>query len=331
MKKVLSIILAIALMLSFSVVAFAATTNTLPAGENGTWTIGKVYKLVSAGTSPAEDFEFSDPVAVGEAPDDAVTIAPASFQAGAASENGTAGSFVVSVDVTKFTKPGVYEYTLKEDSTAATPGVTYDANSYTLKVTVFNDETEGAAPGALKVDTVSLNTVPAEGATSTKVTSIENTYSAGTLKISKTVTGKLGDKTMDFEFTITFTGGDANAEYPVNKDSADGATGNDAAVTTVKSGDTIYLKHGETFIIDNIPYGVEYTVVETAVENYTPTKTNDSGKIEAAEVTAAFTNDYDTTPDTGISLDSLPYILIALVVVAAVIVMLLKKRHNAEV
>jgi len=324
MKKFLAIILAVVLMLSLSVVAFA---DTLPAGtENGTWTITKVYKLEGAGTSPAEDFEFVVTPAEGS-PADGISIGKASFTASAATANGGSGAFIVSADATKFPRPGVYEYTLKEKNNA-TPGVTYDETEYTLKVTVLNADSsaEGYQPGDLKVETISLNKAGANNTTE-KVTSIENTYSAGTLKISKTVDGSLGDKTAYFEFTITFTGGAEGAEYTVATDSADGVqSGN--ALTKVKSGDKIYLKHGETFIIENIPYGVEYTVVETPVDNYTTTKSNDSGKIEAAEVTAAFTNTYDSTPDTGITLDSLPYILIGMVVLAAAVAMILNKRRN---
>lgn len=99
--------------------------------------------------------------------------------------------------------------------------------------------------------------------------------------------------------------------------------------TTIKIGEetTFQLKHGDTISIANLPYGVTYTVTETAAEGYTTTKTGDTGRISAAEQTAAFTNERKGEIDMGVMLDSMPYVLVLAVVGAAVIALIAKKRR----
>ena len=65
-----------------------------------------------------------------------------------------------------------------------------------------------------------------------------------------------------------------------------------------------------------------------AVEGYTTTKEGDSGSITAATQTAAFTNERTTTVDTGITTDSLPYVLLLGIVALAGAVLFIKRRAN---
>ena len=103
--------------------------------------------------------------------------------------------------------------------------------------------------------------------------------------------------------------------------------GNPSSITIGEEA-TFYLKDGETLSIANLPYGVSYTVTETAAEGYTTNKEGDSGSINAAAQTAAFTNDRTTTVDTGITTDSLPYVLLLGIVVLAGAVLFIKRRAN---
>ena len=92
---------------------------------------------------------------------------------------------------------------------------------------------------------------------------------------------------------------------------------------------TFMLKHGDTLSIANLPYGVTYTVTETAVTGYETTKTGDSGTIGAATQTAAFTNNKNGSIDTGVTTENLPYvILMGLVVLAGAALLLKRKAHN---
>lgn len=93
---------------------------------------------------------------------------------------------------------------------------------------------------------------------------------------------------------------------------------------------TFLLKHGETISIANLPYGVTYTVTETAADGYTTTKTGDTGKVSAADQTAAFTNDKTGTPDMGVNLTTLPYILVfaGVIVIAGAAFITRRRRYE---
>lgn len=98
------------------------------------------------------------------------------------------------------------------------------------------------------------------------------------------------------ENDYTGTNGGYSTSYAVTGGS------NTANPSTIKVGEatTFLLKHGDTITIANLPYRVEYTVTETAAEGYTTTSTGDYGTINAAEQTAAFTNNKAGSIDTGV-------------------------------
>lgn len=318
MKKFVSILLVLVLMMSLSVAAFASEVETPAKGtvDETTATVVKVYKLIGAGSSPAETFTLEQ-VGDGRVTDGEATSAPAlgtitgaAFVNGAASVDGaTAG---ITIALPTYTTVGVYEYTLQEVA-GTTAGVTYYGNTIKLVVTVIND-------GAIRVAAVHTES---QG---TKSDRFENTYSAGTLSITKTVTGNLGDKDKYFNFTVKLTGVDGKTygdSYAVSGGS------NAENPTSIKIGENtnFKLKNGDTISIANLPYGVTYTVTETAADGYTTTKTGDTGTISAATQTAAFTNDKNKSSiDMGVSMDSLPYILMLVVVGAAVVVIATRKK-----
>lgn len=105
---------------------------------------------------------------------------------------------------------------------------------------------------------------------------------------------------------------------------------NDKNPGTIKIGEetTFLLKHGDTIHIANLPYGVTYTVTETAVDGYTTTKKGDTGTISAADQAAEFTNDKVGSVDTGVVLNNMPYILVLAVLAAGVAVFIIRKRRE---
>ncbi len=322
MKKFVSILLVLVLMMSLSVAAFASEvetdqgTTTPTYTDQSTATVVKVYKLIGAGSSPAETFTLVQ-VGDGEVKDGEATSAPAlgtitgaAFAEGVATVDGaTAG---ITIALPTYTTVGVYEYTLQEVA-GTTAGVTYYGNTIKLVVTVIND-------GAIRVAAVHTES---QG---TKNDRFENTYSAGTLSITKTVTGNLGDKNKYFEFKVTLTGVDGK-DYGDSYAVTGGSNSANPSTITIGEETTFLLKHGDTISIANLPYGVTYTVTETAAAGYTTTKTGDTGTISAATQTAAFTNDKNKSDiDMGVSMDSLPYILMLVVVGAAVVVIATRKK-----
>ena len=219
-----------------------------------------------------------------------------------------------------YERVGVYTYTLKETDNK-TAGVAYYSKDIKLVVTVIQGE-----DGKLRVAGVHT-----EDEGSDKSDEITNIYSAGTLKVSKTVTGNLGDRDKYFTFKVTLTG-----EQDKNYADSYAVTGGsyEENPTTVKVGEpaVFHLRHGDTISISNLPYGVTYTVEETAAEadGYTTEKTGDSGRICSAEATAAFTNTKEGHIDTGIKLDSLPYILVFAGALALAVIMVIRKRRISD-
>lgn len=113
--------------------------------------------------------------------------------------------------------------------------------------------------------------------------------SAGSLKISKKVTGHGADMGKRFDFTVSFTG--ATGEYSYSG----------AAEGTIHSGGTLSLAAGESITITGLPAGTQYTAVEADYtgEGYTASSAGATGIINAAALqTATFTNTYVDSPGT---------------------------------
>ena len=355
MKKFLSILLAVMLLLSVSSVAMAVDgddTNQPSGGQSQptysdfkTVTVTKVYKLTNSGTTSPEETFTLEQVGNGKVTSGDATSAPALgtitgayFAEGAATTNGATAT--ITIPLPDYEKVGVYEYVLQEKiPTTPTAGVTYRPTTETIKlvVTVIND----ATTGKLRVAAVHTEANPKSGSygVAPKSDRIENTFSAGKLEISKTVTGNLGDKEKYFEFKVTLTGESVKA-YADSYAVSGGSYGQNPTTIALGRETTFQLKHGDTITIANLPYGVTYTVTETGttsseVDNktvykngdYTVTMTGDSGTVNSASQTAAFTNTKEGDVDTGVSLDSLPYLLMLAVVGAGLVLMIARKRR----
>lgn len=320
MKKFVAILLTLMLVLGVS----AAYADAI--FDHETATIKKLYKLTNADTtSPAETFTLSQ-VGDGVVTDGDAAFAPhlgditgASFTAGAATVDGLTGDITVALP--EYDTVGVYKYTLKEFA-GKTAGVAYYGNEITLVVTVVNGDN-----GKLRVAAVHT-----EGEGGQKSDTFTNTYSAGTLSVSKTVTGNLGDKDKYFEFKVTLTG-EAGKTYGDSYRVTGGSYTTNPEVVTIVAGEekeyTFMLKHDETISIANLPYGVKYTVTETVADGYTTSATGDTGTISAADATAAFTNNKNGSIDTGVTTENLPYVLlIGFVVLAGAALLIKRKAHN---
>ena len=95
--------------------------------------------------------------------------------------------------------------------------------------------------------------------------------------MTKTVGGNAGETSREFSFTVTLTDrADFNGTYD--------------DMTFTGGVATFTLKHGETANATGLPAGAAYTVVETAVDGYTTTKTGDTGTIPAGSTAEAHFN-----------------------------------------
>ncbi|MDO4388823.1 MAG: InlB B-repeat-containing protein [Eubacteriales bacterium] len=154
---------------------------------------------------------------------------------------------------------------------------------------------------------------------------VEVTYYAKFVKqtkvtIEKQVTGNLGDKTREFEFQYSLDG--------------------------TKWSDTFKLKHGASFTtLEKLDVGATIYVREKAAAGYSTTASHTSGDLDVADdddykkVTVTvldsdkviFTNNKVTVPDTGVLLDSLPYVVIlAVVVLGAALVIVRRRKHRDD-
>lgn len=330
MKKLFAMLLAVVMIFSLATVSFASEDVETPVYEDmETVTVTKTYTATNEGTvSPAETFSFTaltcvsvtdaaEGVTAANAP--VPTIATVDFAAGEATATKD-----ITITLPEYTSVGIYTYTFSE-VVGNTAGVTYHDDEITLKVTVIQ-----GADGKIRVAAVHTES---DGQ---KSDDFENVYSAGTLAVSKTVTGNLGDQTKDFIVKVTFTAPEGKVVKEAISYVVDGETltiAPEAWENGVASVD-IALKHGETITFTNIPYGVAYTVVENdyTVDGYDAAKyaiSDEAKVIDSPADTVAITNNKTTDVDTGVVMDSIPYVLILAVTAFGIVAIMSKKRYEA--
>lgn len=325
MKKSLSLALVLILVLTMSVAVFAA--------DNQEASFNLTYKLENADTSnPAETFTFT--FTNGQVTDAAAgTVAPSvpdatvSFDAGSATVDGLQKQVSVALGGVTWPSVGIYTYDVTQKA-GTTAGVTYSNVTAKLKVTVAWDEASSTYYTAFV--TLSLADEDNDGQTDTKTANFENVYSAGSLSVTKNVAGNLGDRSKEFNVRVTFTAPEASVVNSTISYVVDGET---ETIAPVWDGNTasvqIALHHEETVTFTNIPYGVTYNVEEDSYKNdgYDTTYSdNKTGTIGKAADTVTITNTKGTDVDTGIVLDSLPYILLIAVALVGVVAFTAKKR-----
>lgn len=164
------------------------------------------------------------------------------------------------------------------------------------------------------------------------------------LTVSKTVTGMLGDTNKTFTFQLKDAKGNAVA-IDSTDDTAISTTGN---ATWTGTDGKFTLKHGDTITFNKLPVGTYYVYEldeEGALKHYQTTwtgaDTEQTTPIEGSNErkatvtigtdakTLAFTNHCNLFPDTGVLLDTLPYIVI-LAVVAGGVALLMLRKHRKE-
>ena len=270
--------------------------------------------------------------------------------------NGNTTGF--TVDLPNFTIPGKYTYVFQENDPYVA-GVVPNTNYYQVTVWALQDESQTGTGNHIKECYVKLSQVElkndayVEVSGKTKLSQIENTYQAGTVTITKSVTGNMGNKSTKFNFKVVL-----ESDKPVNStvvstgDKTFTFTANDNGKYTAEQ--TYKLADGETWTITNLPFGVTYTVYEmngegetaTAVaqgntltaESKTYTVSYDAAKtgalsasVEKHQIATTVTNNCgDDTIDTGVILDNAPYILMLAIVAGAAMTLVIKKRREEE-
>ena len=304
LNKLFAILVAMAMVLSLSIVsAFAEDTNPTT-GKKAYFS--KILNIANGLTAPDVDFEFTaTPKTVDKI--DYVSTATAgeqgympTFEAKTINfktkTTGTDGNIVTTAffdfDVT-FPHAGVYVYEINE-TIGNVDGVTYNTGSdkYTITVTVKDDN------GTPKVDRVVVqdkdgNKVDADQPTEkdpsangseddnmskmkftnnyTKTADQTDTKDGkdASFVVDKLVEGDFGDKTKEFEFTITVTYPEtatdaqkAAVKFYKYDSSAESNKTTDVTSQVSNGAITLGLANGDEFYVQNAPVGTTYTVVE---------------------------------------------------------------------
>lgn len=344
-KKLTAGALALSMMFAMATPAFALTSPEIQYPDMTSVTFTKTYEATNTNTtSPEETFQFEiEGVGVTDAASGVTigtygmpTVGTVSYTAGEAGSATKAKK--ITVDLPAYESVGIYTYKIKEKA-QGTAGVTYWGKDIILKVTVIEQG------GKIRVAAVHTEDAKADGTydtskggTSTKNDTFPNTYSAGSLAVTKRVTGNLGDKDKKFEVTVTFKAPEGKTVKEAIEYS-EGGTEKTIAANAWKDGEAevkINLADTDTVTFTNIPYDVTYTVVEkdyTTSDGYDTADYNfsdNSKKIDSATDTVTITNNKGGTVDTGVILDNAPYILMLAVVAGGAMTLVIKKRREEE-
>ncbi|MCC8045519.1 MAG: hypothetical protein LIP12_08495 [Clostridiales bacterium] len=321
--KLLTITMAVMMALgSLSITAGAATANA------GTSSVDITKTLTATGLEDTtfyftvEEYDVTDAASgitkytMPEIDDFSITV----------SEGETTGTYTITLP--EYESVGVYIYKISE-TPGTTAGVTYDTNELYLVVTVTLESGVLTRYAAIHVGSVS--------GTKNNTEVFTNKYEAGTLAVTKSVTGNMGDTTKSFHVTVTFTK-DSTINSTISYE-VDGTTYEitpDMWTSDTYSVD-FYVTDGTTVTFKNIPYGVTYEVVEDDYYNngdgYTTTYsgsdgTDGKGTVSGTDTVTIINNKENNTPDTGVILDSLPYILILAVVLVGAVFVIFRRRST---
>ena len=352
LKKLFAGVVAAAMIATMSFPAFAARP-TPNVGANGLVTITKNYKVVGSEEkkAPAETFNFTvtpgatihtetGDVEKTVEKSEATTIPAMAANSDektvaftALTKDGT-GTFTVDVANLNITKPGIYYYTVTE-TPSNTAGVDYAADPMIMVITAGyadDDENSTLSYWVGLHDSKEFNN---------KNKPFENTYTAGSLNVTKKVTGSLGNKDKKFNIDVTFTAPagktvKSTITYVNNgeKSIAPAAWTLNTTTNQYEATVTVELAHKESVQFNNIPKDVTYIVEEQdySREEYTATyEDSKSGTIANDVKSTTITNQRgDDTIDTGVILDNAPYILMLAVVAGGAMTLVIKKRREEE-
>lgn len=348
LKKLFAGVVAAAMIATMSFPAFAARP-TPNVGSDGLVTITKKYTVTGSEEkkAPAETFTFTvTPGAKVNGAEktveksEATTIPTMAANSNektvaftALTEDGT-GTFTVDVANLNIKKPGMYYYTVTE-TPSNTAGVDYAAKSMIMVITAgYADDGEDSSLSywAALHDSTNYND---------KNSKFENTYTAGSLKVTKKVTGSLGDKDKKFNVDVTFTapaGKTVKSTITYVNNGAESIAPDAWKLNTTtnqyEAKVTVELAHKGSVQFNNIPKDVTYIVEEQdySREEYTATyEDSKSGTIANDVKSTTITNQRgDDTIDTGVILDNAPYMLMLAVVAGGAMTLVIKKRREEE-
>ena len=278
---------------------FSFQLNSAAAGTfNGTVT----YAGVAGGLSLSSDNDFSF------APD---TLSDSYEKTGK-----------ILVDISKFSAPGIYHYTISEVA-GNYEGIVYDTAARDLYVYVENGQSGLAVTsiiamnGSAKEDLSFVNDYGKENDTTHDIT------------FTKEVTGNQGDRNKLFAFDVSVNGADGE-KYKVVV-TVDG-TATEYSITSGANPVTYQISDGDTIQIFGLTETDVYQVNEQdySADGYTTTNRQNSGSVCADASGIIVTNEKEVPPSTGLLLSAAPFALMAAAAGGFGAMIFGRRRRNEE-
>lgn len=339
MKKIISLVLAMMLVLTMGAVAFADTVVYTP-------TVATTFKEI------VKTYTSENNVVVNETltfTSTAKTTNPDGGTANLTVANLTVSSLnpgALTVTIPSLSVAGKYEWVIKENA-GKTPGVTYSTDEVHVLVLVEYDN----VTKALKIANTTSYIMGTEGKNDdgtpvvTKKKDFTNTFKSGSFTVAKDVEGNMSNLNDEFSISVVLT----SANKPGTKMTVAGdVIGPDAweymSETKVWQYSCVkeYSEAGGLKTFSDIPVGVSVTVYETSTEPedingytfegiYIGKAKQNGGVAELtvaddtiADITVKNTN--ESTIITGVSTESLPYIVLIGVVALVGAAMIIRRR-----
>ena len=345
---------------TYKVVSALAQTDATNPKETFTFSTGDLVDIqnseYSVTKAPEKIPETIKHIFIGKNTDTDNKTDNVTFEKGTATVDGATAPISIQASINNYDRPGVYYYNFNEND-GKTAGVTYSADTYQVILPVVYED------GKLKFGTAYVKDITTEN--TPKVKTIVNEYRAGSLEVNKSVAGNLGDRDKAFTITVTLKAPDGKTvrsdmklkvtnapgknEVRVDNSVLTASTDTTGTYYTISAKDsagnnewtsktiTFKVKDGSSYKLVNVPAGVTYTVSEEESNGYTTTieypKTTD-GKpnttMDATEQVVNITNTKDTTLDTGVFLNNMPYIALVAVAAVALVFFMKNQKHQEQ-
>lgn len=221
-------------------------------------------------------------------------------------------SFTFNAQIEGFDSP--VTFTLKNGESKTIENIPVGAKVVVTETVPEGMEASNKLSGADSYTDGNKHTVTA--LTQNTTVNFHNKLKLMNVTVKKLIDGSLGNKKKEFEFKINIKHGQTD-------------------INTI----TMNLSDGEETEISNIPYGATVTISENS-QDYTATVKcgNDEAQSDTYTIEkltentdVTFTNVKDGAPNTGVLLDSVPYIILLTLAVAGAVIFTVRRRAAGEV
>ena len=240
-----------------------------------------------------------------------------------------------------------YEFKLKGGESITFSGIRLDDTNVKVEE-IINDNhytTTNTVDSTASPEGKVANVTPKSDGNTVVFTNAYTTPKLPAMTIQKVVTGAFGERTKEFNFSVKLK--------HANPTLLEGVTHTDGIDLT-----NFKLMHGGSVTLGEIPIDTTITITETGANDYKTKATGHNGYVSGnnartftytvveeggvavlkstdnqtvANSAITVENNFDGNPDTGVLLDTLPYlILLAVAVAGGVLVVVRKRKHRDE-